>query len=352
MLFGNVPSIFPTKKGVEKVDDITFYSSGFLKGRIQYRFPQKSDYYIELSVNPVFLIKSFFAVLALLLVASLIFMATMSYLAVVERDKRLRIFDAAVDDLINNDIPSHYLSTAMPNIEKSWRVMKSKINSLQSEIVLQSKTLAKSEAISQTTQTIAHDLKGPLAIFQKVAFGTLEDYEHEKENLVKALNRLSSMADSIKRADLESQVRPYKSRLDLDETISSARSYAEKHSVILRSDAKSVEDLQIDLPKVERAVSNLLFNAIEAANSIVEISWLLEGAKLSILVKDDGDGVPNKLIPKLFTRGATHGKENGTGLGLAFVDHVAKGHGGKVGKSSNLCVLKPFFPFLTITTYS
>ena len=48
-----------------------------------------------------------------------------------------------------------------------------------------------------------------------------------------------------------------------------------------------------------------------------------------IRVSDDGPGIPGEHADKIFNRGATFGKDGGTGLGLSFVKHVAQGHGGE-----------------------
>ncbi|WP_132320073.1 sensor histidine kinase [Pseudobacteriovorax antillogorgiicola] len=200
----------------------------------------------------------------------------------------------------------------------------------------------KKVAIAQATQMLAHDFKGPLTVFQKVAYGSERDFSEEKENLVKALNRILSMADSIKRADLDSQVRPSSHDLLLDGILSSVQSYAEGHSVEFVANTPDLVDIHIDLVKVERAISNLLFNAIEAAESKVVLSWSLKNQALVIKVRDDGPGVPAPIESSLFTEGTTFGKESGTGLGLAFVNHVARGHGGAVEyyREGNLSVFQ------------
>src|SRR3712207_7110771 len=55
--------------------------------------------------------------------------------------------------------------------------------------------------------------------------------------------------------------------------------------------------------------SNLMINALEAAESRVFIRIQMTQEHLIIVTNDDGPGVPAKLEGKLFTRGATQGQE-------------------------------------------
>jgi hypothetical protein len=73
-----------------------------------------------------------------------------------------------------------------------------------------------------------------------------------------------------------------------------------------------------------------MINAFEAARSAVMIEVGRRDSDFFLKVSDDGPGVSEASISKLFQQGFTEGKENGTGLGLAFVKHVAHGHGGTV----------------------
>ncbi|WP_396642315.1 sensor histidine kinase [Methylomonas sp. 2B] len=77
------------------------------------------------------------------------------------------------------------------------------------------------------------------------------------------------------------------------------------------------------------ALLNLLTNAVEAgARRVILTATAGEEGDLSIEVVDDGPGVPEPRRERLFEPFFTT-KVNGTGLGLAVVDSVAKAHGGR-----------------------
>ena len=52
--------------------------------------------------------------------------------------------------------------------------------------------------------------------------------------------------------------------------------------------------------------------------------------EFEITVADDGPGIPVSIKDRLFEPFVSHGKENGTGLGLTIVQKVAEDHAGRV----------------------
>jgi signal transduction histidine kinase len=84
---------------------------------------------------------------------------------------------------------------------------------------------------------------------------------------------------------------------------------------------------------LERALYNLLLNACEAApqgGGRVEVSGGEASGAITIAVADNGPGIPESIRDKLFHPFVSHGKENGTGLGLAVVQKIVQDHGGEI----------------------
>ena len=101
----------------------------------------------------------------------------------------------------------------------------------------------------------------------------------------------------------------------------------------------------IDLIKMQRAVQNILNNALEALENnrkILLMGGLIEG-KARIIVKDTGKGMDLSALKNVFKPFFTKGKSSGTGLGMAIVESIVKGHGGVVHVESELSAGSTFF---------
>ncbi len=97
-----------------------------------------------------------------------------------------------------------------------------------------------------------------------------------------------------------------------------------------------------DPDELRAAVSNLIDNAIKysAGKGNVTVGTAnLNGRFVSVLVKDEGPGIPKSELKRVFRRfyrvpGPLASRIKGTGLGLYIVRSVAKRHGGRVWAES------------------
>jgi signal transduction histidine kinase len=88
-----------------------------------------------------------------------------------------------------------------------------------------------------------------------------------------------------------------------------------------------------DPRKLERALYNLLLNACEATpntDGLVRVTVENTATSLTIAVADNGPGIAEPIRDKLFHPFVSHGKENGTGLGLTVVQKIVQDHGGEI----------------------
>ena len=105
---------------------------------------------------------------------------------------------------------------------------------------------------------------------------------------------------------------------------------------------------------LERAIVNLLSNAIKHSEpgSSVNVTVSQINEKIICCVIDQGSGISVDELPHLFemfrrTQGASVERKQGIGLGLAFVDAVAKRHSGyvdvesKIAEGSTFCLKIP-----------
>jgi signal transduction histidine kinase len=110
------------------------------------------------------------------------------------------------------------------------------------------------------------------------------------------------------------------------------------HTIDVRAESVIAE---IDAPKVERIVDNLLANAVKYAPTGTQILIRVEGNAddVLIVVDDEGPGVPEEFkdaIFDVFNRGAADAAHApGTGIGLALVSRFTELHGGRVWVEEN-----------------
>ena len=91
-----------------------------------------------------------------------------------------------------------------------------------------------------------------------------------------------------------------------------------------------------DAALIHRMVANLLDNELKHLPPHCTLSIDLRGKEDSawLVVEDDGPGFDPEVLLHLFERRVKGRDSNGHGLGLVFVDAVARAHGGTVTASN------------------
>ncbi|WP_319480199.1 ATP-binding protein [uncultured Draconibacterium sp.] len=123
----------------------------------------------------------------------------------------------------------------------------------------------------------------------------------------------------------------------------SFESLSSSKKVLLRfhSEAENIR-LAFDHEKMETIFYNLLSNAFKFTEGPGEISLsvkVIESAKIEIIIKDSGIGIPSEQIPHIFNRffqadSSSIRKHEGAGIGLALVKELVELHNGKIAVSS------------------
>jgi signal transduction histidine kinase len=98
----------------------------------------------------------------------------------------------------------------------------------------------------------------------------------------------------------------------------------------LAVDIARVIELPLKRARMERALVNLISNAIEAmpGGGEVRISAQIATDSVVVHVDDTGPGVAPEIRSRLFQPFVTAGKSNGVGLGLVFTRQTVLEHGG------------------------
>ena len=115
--------------------------------------------------------------------------------------------------------------------------------------------------------------------------------------------------------------------------VEEARALSGAAQHVLQLDIRSPKDLRGNAKELHTAFSNLVSNAVRHTPKQAEVSirWQVDQAGAHFSVKDTGEGIAPRHIPRLTERlyrvDASHSRDTGgTGLGLAIVKHVLERH--------------------------
>jgi two-component system sensor kinase FixL len=201
--------------------------------------------------------------------------------------------------------------------------------------------LVKSErlaTIGELAGMIGHDLRNPLAgiknatYFLKKKGATIPEAEAKAmlEIIEKGIDHsdkiINDLLDYAREMHLELQARSPRKLLTEALTLISV---PEKVKIINNiSDELSV---RIDQNKMERVFINLVKNAIDAMpnGGTLTINCKQTNANAEISFADTGVGIPEKILPKLFSPLFTT-KAQGMGFGLAICKRIIEAHGGTI----------------------
>jgi signal transduction histidine kinase len=196
----------------------------------------------------------------------------------------------------------------------------------------------------------SHELRTPLAL-HKAELELALRYATTKDELraavasgVKDVDRLSELAENLlvlARAD-QDQLALAPQPVPVSELFSTVRERFSGRAAELGREISVEEDaadvsVRADPMRVERALSNLLDNALHYGGGPVRMWTNQVDGRVELHVSDNGPGFPADFLPHAFERfrqadAARSG--DGTGLGLAIVDAVARAHGGRAARGS------------------
>ncbi|MFF3861992.1 sensor histidine kinase [Streptomyces sp. NPDC002209] len=197
----------------------------------------------------------------------------------------------------------------------------------------------------QFTADASHELRNPLAAVRSRLEVALE--RPDRESVAAALadtERLQRIAaDLLLLARLDGSPVPAPRSEPVDLALLAAEDLARRPSprVPLRLDAPAPVPAAGDPARLERALANLVDNALRHARTEVVVRAAAESAQCAggggwtvLEVEDDGAGIPEADRDRVFERfvrlDADRGRAGGgTGLGLSIVREIARAHGGE-----------------------
>jgi signal transduction histidine kinase len=219
------------------------------------------------------------------------------------------------------------------------------------------KELERTDALRrELIANVSHDLRTPLASIQgyletvlmKETNLTAEERRNYLEVIFSNTERLSKLIQELfELSKLEAkQTQPHLEPFSLVELTSDLLQkftpIAEKKGVkLLTRLPERVSPVCADIGLIDRALQNLLDNAIAYTNRNGEVRIILEehAGRVRVTVEDTGIGIDPADLPYVFDRfyqARTKGKTGGAGLGLAIVKKIVEAHGEEIAVESRV----------------
>jgi len=220
-------------------------------------------------------------------------------------------------------------------------------NRMVDELAVSAEKLARSERESawrEMAKQVAHEIKNPLTPM-KLSIQHLQKAWEEKspqlpeifqriaKTLVEQIDTLSTIATEF--SHFAQMPRAKKENIDLNEVLKSTIDLFKELpgiSIIFSEDEKK-KFVFADKEQLIRLFSNLLKNASQAIPSekpgVILVSIRSDANNFIISIKDNGTGISNPQLDKIFTPNFTT-KSGGMGLGLSIAKSIVESSGGSV----------------------
>lgn len=201
---------------------------------------------------------------------------------------------------------------------------------------------------------LAHELRTPIFSIQGYVLtlleGGLEDPSVNRNFLERASHGVDRMIGIVEDLDLITQLesgvmdmRIVRTDLNgpVNEILEAQEMRAQTRGITLRSELPEQLMVLGDPKRLEQVFSNLLNNAINYGREggSCTVRAFEQGERVLVEVVDDGIGIAEEHLPRLFERFYRVGQsrarnEGGSGLGLSIVKHIVDGHGGSISVKS------------------
>ncbi|HWI63977.1 MAG TPA: HAMP domain-containing sensor histidine kinase [Symbiobacteriaceae bacterium] len=238
------------------------------------------------------------------------------------------------------DIKAHSLALRVPDVwhDRTLRKLTGVLNAMFAR--LQSAFEAQSRFVAAS----AHELRGPLGAMRAELEVTLrrqrtpEEYRAALEGALSETNRLSAVAEHLLMLARGGTL-ARETAIPLGQLLERVAGEAQR-SIGGEVAVDTPPDLTVDGDPLalERMVSNLVRNGLEAGGSPVTVTAHASAGGVEIQVSDHGPGIPAEALAHIFEpffrADPARSRDGGTGLGLAIVKTVADAHGGRVQVAS------------------
>ena len=195
---------------------------------------------------------------------------------------------------------------------------------------------------------VSHEIKTPLFAAQGFVHtlldGAVKDKSVRNKFLKKAAKSLDALdilvQDLLTLSSIETgEIKMHFENFDIvtlsREILDQFEEKAEKKSITLKLSKGSPQEAMVyaDWKRINQVLTNLISNAVKynREGGSVKVGFKEQADHVIIYVEDDGEGIPEKDLHRIFERfyrvdKSRSREKGGTGLGLAIVKHIMESH--------------------------
>tara|TARA_B100001027_G_scaffold99195_1_gene68122 strand:+ start:291 stop:1328 length:1038 start_codon:yes stop_codon:yes gene_type:complete len=258
------------------------------------------------------------------------------------------------DSLIKTSPIDSEMNSLSKDLEEFVKLKRTEIETLKKEGIYRKEFVG----------NVAHELKTPLFSVQGYISNLLDGAMDDKELLKKYLKRAEKSVDRltfiIKDLDLITQLESSMLKLKFtsfdilkltEEIIEDLEISASKRNIkiIFNKNYDKQILVEADKNRIEQVITNLVTNSINygSEKGTTEISFESNVEKIIVKVNDNGEGISEENMPRLFQRffrvdESRSRSQGGSGLGLAIVKHIIDAHNENIYVQSTIGVGSEF----------
>lgn len=264
-----------------------------------------------------------------------------------ELNEEIEILDAISSQLSNAITRAELYQKNIQTVKELKSAMK-ELKETQIQLI----NSEKMASLGQLVAGVAHEINTPVASIKSnngiVAklLGSIDDVDLKEmlsdinEIDKEAVNRISNIVTSLKkfvRLD-EAELQEADINKELDLTLELIRHETKNRIEIVRNYGE-IPAIKCFPNMLNQVFTNILINAcqaIEGKGKII-ITTEYKNKKLVVKIKDNGKGIPQNQLSKIFSAGfTTKGVGVGTGLGLAICTKIIEKHKGEITVNSEI----------------
>ena len=206
----------------------------------------------------------------------------------------------------------------------------------------------KQRALSMVARQVAHDIRSPISALNVLKASMKSLDTEQKQMLDTVVKRITNIADDLLKTSKTPNNGKIRTTVRSFEEVQSSlkslcaelglRSKIENIGIIFESTPEDSISIEIDLGILNRIISNLVNNAIEASQpgQFVSVSCTTRKNVLQIVIEDRGSGMAEEVLGNLGKCEVASFKNNGSGIGVLYAFDQVSNFNGIINVQSKL----------------